>query len=61
MKKQGFPGGTSGEEAACQCRKCKRCGFDPWVRNIPWRRKHPISVVLPGKPQRQRSLKGYNT
>ena len=22
----GFPGGTSGKEPACQCRRCKRCG-----------------------------------
>ena len=27
----GFPGGTSGKEPACQCRKCKRPGFDSWV------------------------------
>ena len=25
----GFPGGTSGKESACQCRRCKRCRFDP--------------------------------
>ena len=31
----GFPGGTSGEESTCQCRRCKRCRFDPWVRKIP--------------------------
>ena len=31
----GFPGGTSGKESACQCRRHKRCGFDPWVRKIP--------------------------
>ena len=24
-----FPGGTSGEKPACQCRRCKRHGFDP--------------------------------
>ena len=24
------------EESADECR---RCGFDPWVRKIPWRRK----------------------
>ena len=35
----GFPGGTTGEESACQSRGCKRHGFDPWVRKIPWRRK----------------------
>ena len=22
-----------------QCRRCKRHGFDPWVRKIPWKRK----------------------
>ena len=26
------PGGTSGKESACQCRRCKRCTFNPWVR-----------------------------
>ena len=25
----GFPGGTSDKEPACQCRRCKRHGFDP--------------------------------
>ena len=33
--KQGFPGGTSGKEPACQCRKHRRHGFHPWVRKIP--------------------------
>ena len=28
----------SGKEPACQCRRHKRQGFDPWVRKIPWRR-----------------------
>ena len=31
----GFPGGTSGKEPACQCRRHKRRRFDPWVRRIP--------------------------
>ena len=26
----GFPGGTSGKEPACQCRRCKKHGFHPW-------------------------------
>ena len=30
---------TSGKEPACQCRRCMRRGFDPWVGKIPWRRK----------------------
>ena len=41
-----FPRCLSGKESACQCR---RYGFDPWVRNTPWRRKlQPIPVFLPG-------------
>ena len=32
----GFPRWYSGKEFACQCR---RCGFDPWIRKIFWRRK----------------------
>ena len=34
----GFPGGTSGQEPTCQCRRCNRCRFYPWVRKIHWRR-----------------------
>ena len=34
----GFPGGASGQEHACQCRRLKSCGFDPWVQKIPRRR-----------------------
>ena len=30
-----FPVGTSGKESACQCRRCKRHRFDPWVQKIP--------------------------
>ena len=48
----------SGKESACQCR---RCGFNPWVRKIVWRREwQPILVFLPGKSHRQRSLAGYS-
>ena len=35
---KGFPGGTCGKESACQCKRCKRLGFNLWVRKIPWRR-----------------------
>ena len=57
----GFPGGTSGKEPACQCRRRKRCGFDPWVGKIPWRRKwRPTPVLLPGESHGQRSLTDYN-
>ena len=56
---RGFSGGPSGKEPACQCRRQKRCGFDPWVRKIPWRRAwQPTPVFLPGESQGQRSLAG---
>ena len=45
----GFPGGTSGKEPACQCRRLKRRGFSSWVGKIPWRRAwQPTPVFLPG-------------
>ena len=54
----GLPWWCSDKESACQCR---RCGFDPWVGKIPWRRKgQPMPVFLPGKPQGQRNLEGYS-
>ena len=59
--KSGFPGSASGKEPSCQCRRCSRCGFDPWVRKIPWRRAwQPTPVLLPGESHRQRSLAGYS-
>ena len=53
----GFPGGTSGKEPACRCRRYKRCGFDLWVGEIPWRRAwQSTPVYLPGESHGQRSL-----
>ena len=44
----GFPGGASGKEQACQCRRHKRRRFNPWVGKIPWRRaRQPTPVLLP--------------
>ena len=31
----GLPKGLSDKESACQCRRCKRCSFDPWIGKIP--------------------------
>ena len=46
-------GGASGKELTCQCRRWKRCGFDPWVRKISWRRVwKPTPVFLPRESQR---------
>ena len=39
----GFPDGTTGKEPACQCRRHKTRGFDPWVGKAPWRRaRNPL-------------------
>ena len=51
----------SNKESACQCRRCRRHRFDPWVRKIPWGKKwQPNPVFLPGKSHGQRSLVGYS-
>ena len=43
----GFPGGPSGKEPTCQCRRHKKPGFNPWVRKSPWRRAwKPIPLFL---------------
>ena len=56
-----FPGGASGKEPACQCRRHKSLRFDPWVGKIPWRRKWPPTpVFLPGEFHEQKSLVGYS-
>ena len=50
LHRMGFPGGTSGKEPACQCRRHKRRGFDPWVGKIPCRRAwQPTPGFLPGE------------
>ena len=47
---RGFPCGASVKEPPCQCKRHKRYGFDPWVREIPWRRAwQPTPVFLPGE------------
>ena len=58
---RGFPGGASGKEPACQCWRCRRHGFDPWVGEIPWRRAWlPRPVFLSGESHGQRSLAGHS-
>ena len=50
-------GDTSGKERTCQCRRCKRCRFHPWVGKSLWRRAwQPTLVFLSGKFHRQSSL-----
>ena len=51
----GFPGGASGKEATCWCRRLKICKFNPWVGKNPWRRAwRPTPPSSPGESQRQR-------
>ena len=38
MKGAGLPRWQNGKEPAYQCRRHRRCRFDPWVGKIPWRR-----------------------
>jgi len=50
-----------GKEPACQYRRLKRLGFDPWVAKIPWRRaRQPTPGFLPGESLGQKSLVGYS-
>ena len=47
------------KKSACQCRRPKRCGFDPWVRRIPCGRKWQPNIcawVIPG----ERNLEGFS-
>ena len=61
MRESAFPGGTSGKEYTCQCRRCKRDEFDPWARMIFWRKAwQPSPIFLPGESHGQRSPAGYS-
>ena len=35
MYSTGFPGDASGRESTCQCKRPKRCAFNPQVERIP--------------------------
>ena len=55
------PGGASGKEPACQCRKHERCKFDPWVGRSPkGGNSNPFQYSCLENPHEQRSLEGYN-
>ena len=58
---QGSPGGTSGKESACQCKRRKRHGFNAWGRKLFWSGKWQLTpVFLFGNFCRHRSLVGYS-
>ena len=53
----GFPDCSGGKESACQCRRCRKHGFNPWVGKIPWRKMwQPTRVFFPGESYGERSL-----
>ena len=54
-----FPGGASGKDSVCQCRRHKGHGFHPWVGKIPWRRKSHL-IFMTGEFHEQRNLESYS-
>ena len=56
-----LPWWFSSQESTCQCRRHRRCRFDPWVWKIPWRGKwQPTPVFLTDISHGQRNLAGYS-
>ena len=54
-----LPWWLSWKRIPLQCRKCKRCRYNPWVGKIPWRRKWQLTpIFLPGKSHGQGNLAG---
>jgi len=52
---------SSNKESACLYRRCRRHGYDSWVRKNLWSKKwQPTSVFMPGEFHGQRSLTGYS-
>ena len=57
----GLPRWHNGKESACQCRRCKRCGFNPWVGKIPWiGNGNSLQYSCPENSHGQRRLVGYS-
>ena len=60
----GLPWWLSGKESACQCRRhrrCRRCGFCPWVGKIPLENEIAMhSSILAWKSHGRRSLVGWS-
>ena len=45
------------KKPACQCSRCKRHGFNPWVGKIAWRRAwQSTPAFLSGESHAKRSL-----
>ena len=58
---QGASQAVQVKKSTSQCRRHKRCGFDPWIWKIPWSQKwQSAPVSLLGKFYGQRRLVGYS-
>ena len=57
---KGFPGGSAVNESTCQSGRHRRCGLNPWVGKIPWRRKWQPTPEEPGRLQ-SAGRKGLDT
>ena len=56
-----FPGGTSGKEPACQCRRLRNAGLIPGLGRSPGgRHGNPLQYSCLENPHGQRSLVGYS-
>ena len=50
------------KESACQCGRCKRLGFDSWIRKIPLEKEMatPVQYFCLKNPLDRESLAGYS-
>ena len=56
---QKLPRLYSSKKSTCQCKRCRRHEFDPWIGKILWRRKwKPTPAVLPRESHGQKSQAG---
>ena len=59
-KNWGFPGGASGKEPACPCRRPKRLGFNPGLARSPGEGNgNPLQYSCLRNPMDKRSLVGF--
>ena len=57
-----FLGGASDKKPVCHWRRHKRCGFNLWVRKIPWKKAWPPTpIFLHRESHEERSLVGYSS
>ena len=55
-----LPRWLNGKESTCQCRRCRRCGFDSWVGKIPWSGKWKATPLFLPRKFHGESLVSYS-